>query len=718
MSTRNSNHALSAAALGAALMMAHHVGAKSVRDALFLSSFDVTRLPLMMITAAGLSLLLAVGASRVMHRFSPAVVAPRAFIVVAVLYAVAGLLLTPQPRTAAVLIYLLVVGTGTLLTSAFWSLISECLDPNTIRAHVGRVAAAGTAGVVAGGLLAERAGAFGSVTAMLPVLVVLHLLCAVVAARLARRAPEQPRLDDPGSENAPRLPLRQVLAGAPYLLPLGLLVLTGTTAAGLIDYVFKVQSAAAFSSREDLLRFFAVFNAGIGLVTFVLQSGVSRWLLASLGIGRTLATMPAATAFGAFAAMILPGLPAAGLARGVESVFRGSFFRAGYELFYAPVPADAKRAAKPLIDVGFDRLGDGLAGALVRLLLSSLPAFATQAILTVSVLLGIAGIWLALRLEEAYVEVLESDLLRRARNLELGDFSGSIYASMTFALLPPDPGAVPNRSPDSIEALRELTCGDPRRVRRILQEYPRLDPLLVPATISLLASAQLHPLAIRALRPAAEEHTGQLLDHLLCPADPVAVRRRIPRILAHCRAQRAVDGLLQGLDDPDFEVRYRCAQALAAIASANGPLILPNDRLHAAVLRETGRGSGAWAESRIVDAVPDEDLPRAIAGPLEGVSSLSLEYVFTLLSLVLPRHPLRVAYHGLHAADPHLRGTALEYLESVLPQEIQRALWPLIAEGPLPPRQKPARPGDVVEQDLLSAEPSILLNLEQRRRGQ
>jgi hypothetical protein len=718
MSTRDSSHALSAAALGAALMMAHHVGAKSIRDALFLSSFDVTRLPVMMITAAGLSLLLAVGASRVMHRFSPAVVAPRAFIVVAVLYAVAGLLLTPQPRTAAVLIYLLVVSTGTLLTSAFWSLISECLDPNTIRAHVGRVAAAGTAGVVAGGLLAERAGALGSVPAMLPVLVVLHLLCAVAASRLARLTPEPSGPGDPGPETGPALPLRQVLTGAPYLLPLGLLVLTGTTAAGLIEYVFYAQSAAKWPDREDLLRFFAVFNTGIGLVTFGLQAGVSRWLLSRLGIGRTLATLPTAAAFGAFAAMMLPGLLAVGLARGVESVFRRSFFRAGYELFSAPVPAAAKRAARPLIDVGFDRLGDGLAGALVRLLLSSIPAFASQAILTAAVLLGIAGIWLALRLEEAYVEVLESDLLQRAGNLELGEFSGSIYASMTFAQLPLDTGEAPDRPMGSIEALRELTSGDPQRAGRILLENPRLNPLLVPATIALLASGQLHRPAIRALRTIAEEHTGQLLDHLLCPAEPVAVRRRIPRILAHCRGQRAVEGLIEGLDDPDFEVRYRCAQALAAIASANGPLNLPNDRLHAAVLRETGRGSGAWAESRIVDAVPDEDLPRAIAGPLEGVSSLSLEYVFTLLSLVLPRHPLRVAYHGLHAADPHLRGTALEYLESVLPQEIQRALWPLIAEGPLPPRPASARPGDVVEQDLLNAEPSILLNLEQRRRGQ
>ena len=63
------------------------------------------------------------------------------------------------------------------------------------------------------------------------------------------------------------------------------------------------------------------------------------------------------------------------------------------------------------------------------------------------------------------------------------------------------------------------------------------------------------------LPPSAEEHMGQLLDHLL-PSNrsPSAAASAI---LAHCRAQRAVDGLLQGLMTP--------AAALAAIASANGP---------------------------------------------------------------------------------------------------------------------------------------------------
>ena len=47
----------------------------------------------------------------------------------------------------------------------------------------------------------------------------------------------------------------------------------------------------------------------------------------------------------------------------------------------------------------------------------------------------------------------------------------------------------------------------------------------------------------------------------------------------------------------------------------------------------------------------------------------SLAHVFTLLSLVLPSQPLQIAFRSLHSQNSRLRGTALEYLEGVLPAE-------------------------------------------------
>jgi hypothetical protein len=44
----------------------------------------------------------------------------------------------------------------------------------------------------------------------------------------------------------------------------------------------------------------------------------------------------------------------------------------------------------------------------------------------------------------------------------------------------------------------------------------------------------------------------------------------------------------------------------------------------------------------------------------------------------MPREPLRIAYRSLGSADRRLRGTALEYLEGVLPRHIRERLWPLL----------------------------------------
>ncbi len=59
----------------------------------------------------------------------------------------------------------------------------------------------------------------------------------------------------------------------------------------------------------------------------------------------------------------------------------------------------------------------------------------------------------------------------------------------------------------------------------------------------------------------------------------------------------------------------------------------------------------------------------------------SLAHVFTLLSLILPSQPLQIAFRSLHSQNSRLRGTALEYLEGVLPTELRERLWPFLVRG-------------------------------------
>ena len=69
----------------------------------------------------------------------------------------------------------------------------------------------------------------------------------------------------------------------------------------------------------------------------------------------------------------------------------------------------------------------------------------------------------------------------------------------------------------------------------------------------------------------------------------------------------------------------------------------------------------------------------------------SLEHVFTILALHLEREPLRMAYEGLHHANARYRGTALEYLETILPSEIRDTVWPLLGSTEPLPAPRPAR---------------------------
>jgi hypothetical protein len=94
-------------------------------------------------------------------------------------------------------------------------------------------------------------------------------------------------------------------------------------------------------------------------------------------------------------------------------------------------------------------------------------------------------------------------------------------------------------------------------------------------------------------------------------------------------------------------------------------------------------------------------------------SDKSLEHVFTLLSLVLPQSHLHTAYLGIHAKDAVLRGTALEYLDVVLPPSVREKLWPYLSDEA--PRRS-HRPPEQVTADLERLSESMVIRIDELRR--
>jgi hypothetical protein len=66
-------------------------------------------------------------------------------------------------------------------------------------------------------------------------------------------------------------------------------------------------------------------------------------------------------------------------------------------------------------------------------------------------------------------------------------------------------------------------------------------------------------------------------------------------------------------------------------------------------------------------------------GPLSQEAS---DHVFALLSLCITRGSLELVRQGLKTEDRKLRGTALEYLESLLPEAVRAPLVQALAERP------------------------------------
>src|SRR5689334_14105450 len=158
----------------AALMIAYQVASRAVRDALFLSSFEASRLPLMVAGASVVAIATALLTTRAMTRYGPERVVRVGFGVSAVLTVGEWALALREPALAAVVVYLHVAALGPTLVSGFWSILHERFDPRSARRAVGRVAGIGTLGGLAGGVLSERLSAWTGVPSTLAALALIH----------------------------------------------------------------------------------------------------------------------------------------------------------------------------------------------------------------------------------------------------------------------------------------------------------------------------------------------------------------------------------------------------------------------------------------------------------------------------------------------------------------------------------------------------------------
>ncbi|MEO7094717.1 MAG: hypothetical protein ABI175_15775, partial [Polyangiales bacterium] len=256
------------------------------------------------------------------------------------------------------------------------------------------------------------------------------------------------------------------------------------------------------------------------------------------------------------------------------------------------------------------------------------------------------------------------------------------------------------RAPQTEESLlhdvEALLSGDAPRAQAVLARSP-LDVHLVSHVVPLLANDVLALPALRALRAVAPRAVGAMGDALLDHQESPDVRRRLPIALRAAPTQRTCDVLEMALFDPSFEVRYQVGVALVHVTKSTKGLRIDEPAIIEAIVREVETDKATW-ESRLELEPEDEgDDFEFMESYLRLKTSRGLQYIFALLSLILDREPIQLAFRALSTDDDDLRGTALEYLENVLPERVHDALWPFLGDHRAfrPPRRERAT---VVEQ--------------------
>ncbi len=666
------------ATLAAGLLVGQQVVAKAVRDTLFLTWVGIAWLPEAIVAGA----LLSACAALVVSRRAPSIGARRTvrgcLVASASFFALSWVAFAASERAGALLAYFHSVSLTAACVSAFWMQVTESFDPHAARKAVLRITSGATLGGVLGGLVTWHAATLARPHQLLLACAALNLLALACTTRMAGNVrPPHPLTRAPSLRNFGR--------ELPYLWTLAGLVVLASCSQAILDYLLSSTAVTALGRGPGLLSFFALFQTVVGMLSFLLQVSVGAAALERLGVGGALTVRSSILVAGSLATPLVAPLTAATALRGADGVLGGSLERSAYEALFSPLRGASRRASKALVDVVADRLGTLAGGALVTLVVAvGVGSFGTLTAFVVA--LGVGHALVACRLQARYRQLL-GESLRKARpggSSVVGLDDRSLAQSSHIG---PDPalGAkaaareAPAPSPGVSLAAFDLPAGldldgepdddapadgdraEPADVA--LTDFAALrsgelgpmltvlergasDQLLAPQAIALLGDDRVAQAAadwLSALRPPA---VGLLQDALLAPDLPASSRRRVARILGKLDDTRAAEALLGALAPVPASVRLGVAQALARLARTRP---LPRARLLHALVEH------------------------ASMEPTDGDDRL--ETLFSLLSAAYPTEPIQAAYYGLLRGG-ELRGTALEWLDALLPRDVKVALWP------------------------------------------
>ncbi len=698
--------------LSAFLVIGFLILAKSLREAFYLTLFDVETLPYITVAVAVASVPTIGLFARLMARHDPHRVLSATLAVEAI-----GLLvlwrLADQAAVATVVFYLWTAVGALLLTSGFWIVTSEHFALRGAKRLFGLIGAGGTAGaMVTGNSLAWISSRVDTMVTLVPGLVVILVLFFVAQSLMPHRAGESRHAVS--DEDATRTTVREsfrLVWQSPHLRTLASIVFAATVASTLVDFQFKDLAQQNLSTTRQLASFFGTFYGWAGAVALAIQLLLSARLMSRAGVAGTLAVLPGMFLLGAIGVLLLPSLAMVTLARGGVYTLRKSLYRSALEVLYVPLPALVRRKTKTFIDSTIDAVADGWAAGIIFLLVTLL-GMPSRYLSFIIAAVALYMLFLSRRIGREYLRTLTGRMVEARERGGGGQMDTSFDRRdlLTASFTQLDLAAALSEA----RAARRPQPAGGRTARNAATPAPNRTPGEADALLRDLARDSRYRAAVDRLVELDADAEEALVAALRDPATDFVIRRRIPAVLARIGGPASEDALLEVLTATRFEVRYRAALALVRRRKQGLPTSKQDWKplVWDAVRRETGRDRPVWELQRLLDGTEEHD--DLVSGRIGIRGQLSLEHTFRLLSLVLDAKHVRSAFQGIVLRDEELMNFALEYLEHVLPPDVRARLWPFIGDESAQRQERQIRSLDHVVSDLMETGATLFGSEESR----
>ncbi len=407
---------------------------KPVSRGMFLTKFDVDKLPQLYILIAAFGGILAYLYSRVAVKSSlQTAVFWTMSLSIASLIGIWWLIHIPW------MVYVLNIWVGLfsiILVSQGWLVASNLFDAREAKRLYPLLGMAMVLGAAFGGEFTNRTALLVGTRNLLLASAVMVLL-AYAAFRVAiTQAPEKARHARAAEAAETQFSFGEMvrdIARIRHLQVIVAILIVTYLVDTLVEYQFQAMARVGHTG-DQLTAFFGQFyGLYLNLTEFIFQLFLTAAVVNRFGVGGTLQISPWSVALSSIATVAAPGVVSASAVRLTEASTRYTLNRTGMELLYMPLPLELRNRIKAFIDICVDRFSRGIGGVLLILLTTSVFHLGVKGIALVVMVLCIPWIVLAHMARKEYIATVRKRL--ESRRLDFADIRINVTDRATIQLL-------------------------------------------------------------------------------------------------------------------------------------------------------------------------------------------------------------------------------------------------------------------------------------------